>query len=54
MDPIGSFLLELLPTTIAPPSALSPTLLPQLRPNQTVITVVEAKDLRQTRAIESG
>jgi hypothetical protein len=45
-DPIGSFLLELLPATTAPPSVLSPTLLPQLHHNQTRITVVKVKDIR--------
>jgi hypothetical protein len=53
-DPIGSFLLELLPTIIATPHALFPTLLPQLCHNQTGITVVEVKDQRQTVAIETG
>jgi hypothetical protein len=52
MDPKGSFLLELLPTTSTHLSALSPTLIPQLHYNQTEITVVEFKDLRQTTAIE--
>jgi hypothetical protein len=54
-DPIGSFLLELLkePSTTVTPSALSSTLLPQLSHNQTWITVVEVKDLRQTIAIET-
>jgi hypothetical protein len=52
-DPIGSFLLKLLkePATTTP---LSPTLLFQLHHNQTGITVVEFKDLRQTIAIETG
>jgi hypothetical protein len=37
-----------------PPSALSPTLLPQLCHNQTGITVVEVEDLRQTITMETG
>jgi hypothetical protein len=54
MEPIGSFFLELLPATTAPPSALFSTLIPQLHHNQTEIIVVEVKDIRQTVAIETG
>jgi hypothetical protein len=52
-DPTGSFLSELLPITAVPPSALSPTVLPQLYHNENGVTVVEVKDLRQTIAIET-
>jgi hypothetical protein len=54
--PVGTFLLELLPepTTITPPNVLLPTLSPKLHHNQTGVTIVEVKDLRQTIAIEMG
>jgi hypothetical protein len=55
-NPIGTFLLELLPepATITLPNVLLPVLSPKLHHNQTGVTVVEAKDLRQTGAIETG
>jgi hypothetical protein len=53
-DPLGAFELHLVPTPsqVTPSSNSTPTLPPRLYNNQTQVTVVEVKNLRQTVAIE--
>jgi hypothetical protein len=55
-NPMGTIFSELLPelTTITPPNVLLPTLPPKLHHNQTGVTIVDVKDLRQTIAIDLG
>jgi hypothetical protein len=56
MKPNRYVSLELLPEpfTLIPLNALLPTLSPKLHYNQTGVTILEVKDLRQTIAIEMG
>jgi hypothetical protein len=53
-DPLGAFELHLAPnpSQVTPSSTSTPTLPPHLYSNQTQVTTVEVKDLRQTVVIE--
>jgi hypothetical protein len=54
-NPIGMFLLELLPKSLTTtlPDVQLPTPSPKLHPNQTGVTIVKVKELKQTIAIET-